>query len=170
MVADQLVTSTSLTTAIVGSNGSARNAHLRATVGAQYEVSPAVRLGVVLRSRRDDAARTALRIQGRRGVVNLAIGGRYLLKQNGAVTLHAGYATDRSPVGEDDTAFTKVHLQNLTAGVSARTKWLLGSFGVHYASGQSDPLVLRPGANGTTFDTSFKVSNVGLVYSLAVLF
>jgi hypothetical protein len=258
-IATQAISTTELASLLVGSNGSAWAAHLRATVGTQYEVSPAVRVGLVMRtpgwtamsggssslegatragatsitvSFFDPAAESQLKLpfefktgvawigaraqvevdlftymgtgryaavesdqvatiitddgQGRppvvttqvyesptvdsRAVVNVAIGGRYALTENGAWTLHAGYATDRSPVGDDDTTFTKVHLQSVTTGVSMRTKWLLGSLGVHYTNGQSDSLRLHRSSNGTTYDTAFTVSNLGLVYSLAVLF
>ena len=71
-----------------------------------------------------------------RGVVNVAIGGRYQLAKARTWTLHAGYATDRSPVGDRDTAFTKVNLQHVTVGVSGRLAVFLGSMGLSYSSGR----------------------------------
>ena len=105
-----------------------------------------------------------------RAVVNVAVGGRYHLTADGAWALHGGYATDRSPVGANDTAFTKVNLQKLTVGVSARTSMFLGSLGLQYLNGQSDSLTLGTAPDGATIDTRFKVSSLGVVYSLAVLF
>jgi hypothetical protein len=46
-----------------------------------------------------------------RGVVNVAAGGHFNLTTDGKWVAHGGYATDRSPVGDQDTLFTKVHLQ-----------------------------------------------------------
>ena len=54
-----------------------------------------------------------------RTVANFAVGGRYQLRRDRTWALHGGYATDRSPVGDTDTAFTKVNLQHVTVGVSA---------------------------------------------------
>ena len=102
-------------------------------------------------------------------VVNIAVGGRYQLVEGRSWTLHGGYATDRSPVGPEDTGFTKVDLQHITVGVSGRTKLFLGSLGFRYSNGQSAPLGLGPIGDGT-FATTFKVSSIGLVYSLALLF
>ena len=105
-----------------------------------------------------------------RAVVNVAIGGHYNLSSSGKWVVHGGYATDRSPVGDQDTVFTKVHLQKVTFGLSGRTKYVLGSLGLQYASGSSDPIVLRQLQSGRTFSTNFDVSNLGFVYSLALLF
>lgn len=105
-----------------------------------------------------------------RTTVNIAIGGRYQLKPDRTWALHGGYATDRSPVGDQDTAFSKVHLQHVTVGLSGRTSILLGSLGLRYSAGRSDPLGLGPTADGNDFETRFKVSSFGFVYSLALLF
>lgn len=105
-----------------------------------------------------------------RAVVNIAVGGHYNLTSDGKWVLHAGYGTDRSPVGEGDTEFTKVHLQKITLGLSARTKFFLGSLGMQYLGGSSSPVLLRQLQSGQLLTTSFDVSNVGFVYSLALLF
>ena len=105
-----------------------------------------------------------------RSVINVAVGGQYRLTESGAWALHGGYATDRSPVGANDTAFTKVNLQKLTVGMSARTSMFLGSLGLQYLNGRSDSLILGTVPDGSTISTRFKVSSFGVVYSLAVLF
>jgi hypothetical protein len=105
-----------------------------------------------------------------RTVVNVALGGRYQIRQGRTWMLHGGYTTDRSPVGDDDTTFTKVNLQHLTVGLSGRTKLFLGSFGFRYSTGRSAPVVLGTGTDGAAIETTFKVKSVGLVYSLALLF
>lgn len=258
-IADQVITATGLLSTTAGTNAWASAAHLRASAGAQFAVSPTVRLGAVMRtpgwkvmsggstslealSHAGAATRTVsffdpdvatdLKLpfelktgigwvgtraqievdvfayagagtyslletgntatvvnddgQGRpptistqvygspvidsRGVVNVAVGARYALTSSGAWVLHGGYATDRSPVGDADTTFTKVHLQNVTAGISARTKWFLASAGLHYAAGRSDPILIRGAREEFNYQTDFSVSTVGIVYSLAVLF
>jgi hypothetical protein len=105
-----------------------------------------------------------------RAVINVAVGGQYHLTESGAWALHGGYATDRSPVGANDTAFTKVNLQKVTMGMSARTSMFLGSLGLQYLNGQSAPLTLGITPDGSAISTRFKVSSFGVVYSLAVLF
>jgi len=105
-----------------------------------------------------------------RAVVNIAIGGHYNLTTDRKWVLHGGYATDRSPVGSEDTVFTKVHLQKATLGVSGRTKYVLGSLGLQYASGSSGAIELRQLQGGQRFSTNFDISNSGAVYSLALLF
>jgi hypothetical protein len=105
-----------------------------------------------------------------RAIVNLAMGGRYQLTANRAWTLHAGFATDGSPVGDNDTAFTKVNLRHITVGLSARTKLFLGSLGLRYSRGKSGAVVLGRRADGSEVTTIFRVSSIGLVYSLALLF
>ncbi len=105
-----------------------------------------------------------------RAVINVAVGGQYRLTESGAWALHGGYATNQSPVGANDTAFTKVNLQKVTVGMSARTSMFLGSLGLQYLTGQSDSLTLGTAPDGADISTRFKVSSFGVVYSLAVLF
>jgi hypothetical protein len=102
-------------------------------------------------------------------VVNLAIGGHFNLTSDSSWVVHGGYATDRSPVGPNDTVFTKVNLQKITLGVSGRATHFLGSIGVQYFAGASDPIPLRDLPAGQV-TTTFKVNSVGLLYSLSVLF
>jgi hypothetical protein len=113
---------------------------------------------------------TVPRVVDSRAVVNIAIGGHYNLTVDGKWVLHGGYGTDRSPVGEADTEFTKVHLQKVTVGVSGRTRFFLGSLGLQYLAGSSGPVRLRQLQGGHPLTTSFKVANLGFVYSLALLF
>jgi hypothetical protein len=105
-----------------------------------------------------------------RAVTNIAIGGQVHLKEGGAWTVHGGYATDRSPVGADDTVFTRVDMQVVTAGISGKAKFVLGSVGVRYQAGTTGEIVLRQMQNGQQLGTRLKISNLGLVYSVAVRF
>jgi hypothetical protein len=105
-----------------------------------------------------------------RSVVNVAIGGAYNLRSDGAWVLHGGYATDGSPVGDRDTTFTKINLNKITGGVSGRTKYFLGSAGLQYTTGTSDTILLAPLQNGQEVTTRIKMKNLGFLYSLALLF
>lgn len=113
---------------------------------------------------------TSPRVVDSRAVVNLAVGGHYNLTADGRWVVHGGYATDRSPVGDADTEFTRIHLQKLTVGLSGRTSLFLGSLGLQYSGGSSDTLLLKRLPNGQPLTTSFKVANLGFVYSLSLLF
>ena len=106
----------------------------------------------------------------RQAVVNLAVGGQVSLTSSGSWKLHGGYTTDRSPVGPDDTFFTRVHMQAFTVGMSGRTGLLLGSIGLRYATGKSGDIPLRAFQDVQPLTTRLKVSNVGIVYSVALLF
>jgi hypothetical protein len=103
-------------------------------------------------------------------VVNVVVGGRFNLSSDGVWRVHAGYGTDRSPVGPNDTNFTKVDLQNWTVGISGRASIILASLGIRISTGSSDPIVLRTLTNGQPLQTTMKVTSVGLVYSVAILF
>jgi hypothetical protein len=103
-------------------------------------------------------------------VVNLAVGGQVNLTSSGSWKLHGGYTTDRSPVGPDDTFFTQVHMQAFTLGMSGRKGLLLGSIGLRYATGKSGDIPLRAFQDVQPVTTRLKVSNVGIVYSVALLF
>ena len=103
-------------------------------------------------------------------VANIAIGGHVRLAPGGSWRLHGGYATDRSPVGPDDTVFTKVNLQVVTLGVSGRARSVRVSAGLRHEFGTSDPLVLQRTLDGPQLSARLRVSNLGLVYSVAVLF
>jgi hypothetical protein len=103
-----------------------------------------------------------------RAVFNVAIGGQVNLDESGSWKLHGGFSTDRSPVGPSDMRFTKVHMHSWTAGFSGSTKFLVGSFGVRYDSGQSDPFTLRRLISGEEFETTAKVTYIGFVYSFTV--
>ena len=103
-------------------------------------------------------------------VVNIAIGGRYALTEQGSWMIHGGFATDASPVGPEDTFFTKADMRVLTAGVSGRTKLLLGSVGLRYEWGTTGEFALRRLEGLPQVKTRFKLSAIGVVYSVGLLF
>jgi len=103
-------------------------------------------------------------------VANVAVGGQVRLTPSGSWTIHGGYATDRSPVGADDTLFTRVNMQFVTAGFSGRTKSVLGSVGIRYEMGTTETILIRQLQNGQPLSTRLKISHLGVVYSAALLF
>jgi hypothetical protein len=103
-------------------------------------------------------------------VINVAIGGQYRLNASGSWMIHGGFATDRSPVGPEDTFFTKAHMQALTVGVSGRTTLILGSVGLRYQWGTTGEVSLRRFQDSSQLKTRFKLSTIGIVYSVGLLF
>lgn len=102
-------------------------------------------------------------------VADIAIGGQVSLTSTGSGLVHGGYGTDRSPVGQQDTVFTRVDLRKITAGLSGRTSHFLGSVGVQYLGGESGSVLLRELPSGQ-LTTKFAVHSLGLMYSLTVMF
>ncbi len=103
-------------------------------------------------------------------VINIAVGGQYRLTESGSWMLHGGFATDRSPVGPDDTFFTKAHMQAVTVGVSGRAKLILASVGLRYEWGRTGEVALRRFQEIPQVTTRFRLSAIGIVYSVGLLF
>ena len=61
-------------------------------------------------------------------------------------------------------------MQAFTVGMSGRTGFLLGSIGLRYATGKSGDIPLRTIQDVQPVTTRVKVSSVGIVYSVALLF
>jgi hypothetical protein len=72
-------------------------------------------------------------------------------------------------VGSADTLFNKVDMQVWTVGVSGKTKYFLASVGVRYEVGWSALTALHPLQTGGEVTTRFRVTCLGLVYSVALL-
>jgi len=67
---------------------------------------------------------------GRNAVVNVALGGSYAPTQNGVWTLHFGFNTDFSPVGDADESFSRVDLYGVTTGVRGTFPGLTAAVGI----------------------------------------
>ncbi len=105
-----------------------------------------------------------------RAILNVSLGGHVNLDARGIWKLHAGFATDQSPVGEEDTVFKRINLTSATIGVSGGAVHIFGSLGVTYQFGTSGDERLLDLAGGTLAVTSFKVSNFGILYSVSYAF
>ena len=105
-----------------------------------------------------------------RAIVNVSVGGHLRLDARGVWKLHAGFNTDRSPVGDADTFFTRVNLMNATLGVSARATHIGGSLGVTYQWGTTEPYLISSTSGQPIARTASKISNFGVLYSVALVF
>jgi hypothetical protein len=98
-------------------------------------------------------------------VVNVAAGGSYALTKNKVWTLHFGFNTDFSPVGEADNYFSKVDLYGLTAGISGTVEGFTAAVGFNYQWGDANDVPLAD-----ILDSDISVSSWAIIYSLAYRF
>jgi hypothetical protein len=100
-----------------------------------------------------------------RAIANYSVGGHVQLLESRPFTVHAGVATDHSPVALEDQVFDEVNFLVWTVGVSGSIGKLSFALGASYRRGSSDNLVLR---NLLTdpIPTSIDVKTVGLTYSI----
>jgi hypothetical protein len=110
------------------------------------------------------------RIFESRSVWNASIGGRVALDQKGTWRLHAGFATDRSPVGEADTFFSRVDLYAATVGISGEAFHLAGSLGLTYQFGSSGSQTVPVLGGGQVTLSKYTISNFGFLYSVSYRF
>ena len=102
-------------------------------------------------------------------VVNLAIGGHYLLSKR--FRLHAGFFTDNSPVADADSSdFRTVDLVGASAGVSFSWTHLSGSLGVAGSWGTTDNRAVGPSLGGLAGNTRIKVSTFTMLYAISYAF
>jgi hypothetical protein len=105
-----------------------------------------------------------------RAIVNVSLGGHLSLDRKGRWKLHAGFATDRSPVGDADRFFNRTDLTNVTVGVSGTAFHIAGSLGLTYEFGTTDKLTVPDLAGGVFARTTYKISNFGILYSASYVF
>lgn len=105
-----------------------------------------------------------------RAIVNVSVGGHVRLDRKGVWKLHAGFSTDRSPVGEEDDFFGRVNLTNFTLGVGGAVGHIAGSLGLTYQTGTTESIAVVDANGGTITRARFKISNFGLIYSVSYVF
>jgi hypothetical protein len=104
-----------------------------------------------------------------RSLVNLSVGANYRL--SGGFRIHAGYATDASPVDDESlSVFRKVDLSRLTGGVSLTGRRLSGSLGVGYSFGAGTRQTLGSTEGGQQTETRFEVSTMNLLFAFSFSF
>jgi long-subunit fatty acid transport protein len=104
-------------------------------------------------------------ISENKAVVNVAAGGSYALTKNKVWTLHFGFNTDFSPVGDDDTYFSRVDLYGLTAGISGEVQGFTAAVGFNYQWGDASNVPLAD-----VLDSDLSVSSWAIIYSVAYRF
>jgi hypothetical protein len=79
--------------------------------------------------------------------------------------VHAGIASDRSPVAAEDQFFDQVNFVVWTAGVSGSVGKLSFALGINYRKSSSDNIVLR---NLLTepIQAPISIKTIGVTYSL----
>jgi hypothetical protein len=104
-------------------------------------------------------------ITASRAIANFSLGGHVQLTESRPLTLHAGVATDRSPVAPEDQAFDRVDFVVWTVGASGSIGKLSFALGANYRKGSSDNIVLR-NLLSEPIHTSISVKTIGLTYAI----
>jgi hypothetical protein len=102
-----------------------------------------------------------------RAIVNVAVGGHFIISRNKIWRLHFGFNTDFSPVGDQDQFFDKVDLYAIRAGVSGEALHFVGSLGIQYSFGSADVDFERI---TEVTQTKLSVSSIGFLYSIGYRF
>jgi hypothetical protein len=105
-----------------------------------------------------------------KNVWNVSLGGRVALDEKQVWKLHAGFATDRSPVGDSDTFFSRVDLYAATVGITGEAFHIGGSLGVTYQFGRSDERTVPILGGGQVTLSKYTISNFGILYSASYRF
>jgi hypothetical protein len=103
-------------------------------------------------------------------VVDIMVGGRYLIRERGKLTAHGGFATANSPVGTADGVFKEVNLIRLSGGISGSTEHLTFAGGFSYQSGTSPTYPVFTSQVGQAVNTTIDVSGFAFLYSVGVRF
>ncbi len=105
-----------------------------------------------------------------RSVVDVRVGGYYLLSEPAKLKLHGGFATNNSPVGEDDEVFQKANLLRFTGGVSAEKGRFIFAAGLDYQAGTTPLYDVYTAQNGQVIKTTVNADGFSLVYSFGLRF
>jgi len=105
-----------------------------------------------------------------RSVVDIRVGGRFLLSEAGKLTLHGGFATNNSPVGDDDEVFQKANLLRFTFGMSGQKGRFFFAGGVDYQAGTTPLYDVYTAQNGQVIMTTVNVDGFSLIYSFGLRF
>jgi hypothetical protein len=103
-------------------------------------------------------------------VVDVSAGGHVRLMTKRDMRLHAGVASNQSPVAAADQIFTKVDLLTWTIGVSGSFGKLQFAAGFNHQSGRASDVTLRNLINGRTVTSPLDVRMAGFIYALAYQF
>jgi hypothetical protein len=104
------------------------------------------------------------------GVTNISAGGHFSVFENRDLRVHAGVASNGSPVGPEDTVFNRVDLTCWSVGISGAIGKLQYTAGLTKQTGHADDVMIRNLVSGDVVRTRVDVSLTGFVYSLAYRF
>ena len=104
------------------------------------------------------------------GIVNVAAGGHVRLLEGREFRVHAGVASNRSPVASADTVFSNVDLVAWSVGMTGTVGKLQFSAGLSRQFGSADDVTLRNLVSGEAVHTRVDVHTTGFIYSLAYQF
>jgi hypothetical protein len=103
-------------------------------------------------------------------VVDVSGGGALRLISGRNLRLHAGVASNRSPVAAEDEIFTKVDLVTWTVGLSGSLGKFQFAAGFNHQSGRADNVMLRNLINGRAVTANIDMSMSGFIYAVAYQF
>jgi hypothetical protein len=103
-------------------------------------------------------------------VVDVRVGGRILLSEAGKLTLHGGFATNNSPVGETDEVFQQANLLRFTVGLSGEKGKFFFAGGLDWQAGTTPLYDVYTAQNGQVIKTTTNVDGFALVYSFGLRF
>jgi hypothetical protein len=104
------------------------------------------------------------------GVVNVSLGGHVKLLRDKDLRVHAGFATNQSPVAEEDEVFNNVDLASWTLGISGTLARFQFAAGLNRRSGTAKDVLVRNLLNGEPLQTNIDVRSVGFIYSIGYQF
>jgi len=108
-------------------------------------------------------------VEETKAVTNVSVGGHYAFSSS--FRAHAGFFTDRSPVGHPETSiFRAVDLTGLSAGVSFGAGKLTASAGVSGSRGTSAGREVGPTLGGREGVTKVKIRTISLLYAVSYAF
>jgi hypothetical protein len=105
-----------------------------------------------------------------RSIVSVALGGFLNLSKEGRWKLHAGFATDPTPVGRHDGFFDRISMNSVTLGLGGTSKHVSGSIGLNYQWGFSEERLVSDIEGNELTRTKVKVSTIGILYSVSYVF
>jgi hypothetical protein len=105
-----------------------------------------------------------------RGILNVSAGGHVRVFKERDVLVHAAIGSNRSPVADGDTVFTKIDLTIWSVGVSGTLGKFQFALGSNRQTGSGGNVALRNLLNGQVVHTPVEARMAGLVYSLAYKF
>ena len=104
------------------------------------------------------------------GVVNVSLGGHVKVFRDKDLRVHTGFATNQSPVADEDEMFTRVDLSSWSIGVSGTLARFQFAAGFNRRSGTASDVLVRKLLHSEPLQTNIDVRSVGFIYSIGYQF